>query len=254
MLANRIIAALDIDKGRVVKGVNFKDIKDAGDPLELAKRYEEEGVDELVFLDITASHEKRDILGELVEQVAEEIFVPFTVGGGIRSVEDIRETVKRGADKVFVNTAAVETPYLIEDAARLVGSANLVVAIDAKWEEELDGWRVYTHGGREPREWEVRDWAREMEKRGAGEILLTSMDTDGTKDGFDIPLTRAVTEAVDIPVIASGGAGETDHFLEVFQAGASAALAASIFHYGEYGIDELKTKLIERGANVRKAR
>ncbi|NJE04763.1 imidazole glycerol phosphate synthase subunit HisF [Thermococcus sp. M36] len=249
MLAKRIIAALDIKAGRVVKGIRFRDIRDAGDPIELAKRYESEGVDEIVFLDITASYEGRGILLELVERIAEEIYVPFTVGGGIRTVGEAREIIKRGADKVFINTAAVERPELVEEIARVVGTANLVVAIDAKWNGSF--WEVYTHGGRKPRGIDAVQWAREVEKLGAGEILLTSMDTDGTKEGFDVPLTRAVAEAVDIPVIASGGAGKPEHFYEAFKARAEAALAASIFHYGEYTVGELKEYLAERGIPVR---
>ncbi|MDK2914172.1 MAG: imidazole glycerol-phosphate synthase subunit HisF [Thermococcaceae archaeon] len=249
MLAKRIIAALDIRAGRVVKGIRFRNIRDAGDPVELAGRYESEGIDEIVFLDITASHEERGILLDLVEKVAEEIYVPFTVGGGIKSAEEAGEIIKRGADKVFVNTAAVERPELVREIAELVGSANLVVAIDAKWNGSF--WEVYTHGGRKPRGIDAVEWARKVEGLGAGEILLTSMDTDGTKEGFDIPLTRAVANAVDIPVIASGGAGRPEHFYEAFKAGAEAALAASIFHYGEYTVGQLKEFLAERGIPVR---
>ncbi len=249
MLAKRIIAALDIKEGRVVKGVNFQDIKDAGDPIELANRYEEENADEIVFLDITASNEKRQILKELAEDVAEELFIPFTVGGGVKTVEDVRGIVKSGADKVFMNTAAVENPSLIEKVSSVVGTSNLVIATDAKWNENF--WEIYTHGGRKARGIDVLDWAQQVEKLGAGEILLTSMDRDGTKEGFDIPLTRKVIETVDIPVIASGGAGEPEHFYEVFEAGASAALAASIFHYEEYSIQELKRYLSRRNIDVR---
>jgi len=249
MLARRIIAALDIKKGRVVKGIKFQNIRDAGDPIELAKRYEEEGIDEIVFLDITASYEKRRILLDLVKRVAEEIYVPFTVGGGIKSVEEIREIIKSGADKVFLNTAAVDNPGLVKQASKVVGSANLVIAIDAKWNGEF--WEVYTHGGRKARGIDAIEWAKEVERLGAGEILLTSMDTDGTQQGFDIPLTKAVVEAVDIPVIASGGAGSPEHFYEAFKIGASAALAASIFHYGKYTVRELKEYLTEKGIPVR---
>ncbi len=249
MLAKRIIAALDIREGRVVKGIKFQNIRDAGDPIELAKRYEEEGIDEIVFLDITASYEKRQILLDLVKRVAEEIYVPFTVGGGIKSVEEIREIIKSGADKVFLNTAAVENPGLISEAAEVVGSANLVIAIDAKWNGRY--WEVYTHGGRKPRGMDAVEWAREVERLGAGEILLTSMDTDGTQEGFDIPLTKAIVEAVDIPVIASGGAGSPEHFYEAFKIGASAALAASIFHYGKYTVRELKEYLARKGVPIR---
>ncbi len=249
MLAKRIIAALDIREGRVVKGIKFQNIRDAGDPIELAKRYEEEGIDEIVFLDITASYEKRQILLDLVKRIAEEIYVPFTVGGGIKSVEEIREIIKSGADKVFLNTAAVENPGLISEAAKIVGSANLVIAIDAKWNGRY--WEVYTHGGRKPRSMDAVEWAKEVERLGAGEILLTSMDTDGTQEGFDIPLTKAIVEAVDIPVIASGGAGSPEHFYEAFKIGASAALAASIFHYGKYTVRELKEYLARKGVPIR---
>jgi len=249
VLARRIIAALDIKDGRVVKGIKFKNIRDAGDPIELAKRYESEGIDEIVFLDITASYEKRKILLDLVERVAEEIYVPFTVGGGIRTVEEAREIIRRGADKIFINTAAVENPSLIKEIADLIGSANLVVAIDAKWNGKF--WEVYTHGGRKPRGMDAVEWAKRVEELGAGEILLTSMDTDGTKQGFDIPLTKAVVDAVNIPVIASGGAGKPEHFLEVFRIGSDAALAASIFHYGEYTVRELKMFLAKNGIPVR---
>ncbi len=249
MLAKRIIAALDIRDGRVVKGIRFRNIRDAGDPVELAKRYESEGIDEIVFLDITASYENRGILLELVERIAGEIYVPFTVGGGIRTAEEAREIVKRGADKVFINTAAVERPELVREIAEIVGTANLVVAIDARWNGSF--WEVYTHGGRKARGIDAVEWARKVEELGAGEILLTSMDTDGTKEGFDIPLTKAVAEAVEVPVIASGGAGKPEHFYEAFQAGAEAALAASIFHYGEYTVGELKRFLAERGIPVR---
>lgn len=249
MLAKRIIAALDIREGRVVKGIKFQNIRDAGDPIELAKRYEEEGIDEIVFLDITASYEKRQILLDLVKRIAEEIYVPFTVGGGIKSVEEIREIIKSGADKVFLNTAAVENPGLISEAAEVVGSANLVIAIDAKWNGRY--WEVYTHGGRKPRSMDAVEWAKEVERLGAGEILLTSMDTDGTQEGFDIPLTKAIVEAVDIPVIASGGAGSPEHFYEAFKIGASAALAASIFHYGKYTVRELKEYLARKGVPIR---
>ncbi len=249
MLAKRIIAALDIKNGRVVKGIRFRNIRDAGDPVELARRYESEGIDEVVFLDITASHERRGILLDLVRKIAGEIYVPFTVGGGIRTVEEAREIVKRGADKVFINTAAVENPEVVRKAASVVGSANLVVAIDAKWNGSY--WEVYTHGGRKARGMDAIEWARRVEELGAGEILLTSMDTDGTKGGFDIPLTKAVAEAVEVPVIASGGAGKPEHFYEAFEAGAEAALAASIFHYGEYTVGELKRFLVERGVPVR---
>ena len=249
MLAKRIVVALDIRGGKVVKGIRFENVRDVGDPVEFARRYEEEGADEIVFLDITASYEGRRTLVELAERVAAEVYVPFTVGGGIRSVEEIREIVRSGADKVFVNTAAVNRPELVREAAEVVGSANLVVAIDAKWNGRF--WEVYTHGGRRPRGLDAVEWAREVEKLGAGEILLTSMDTDGTQAGFDIPLTKAVVDAVDIPVVASGGAGCPEHFYEVFEIGASAALAASIFHYRKYTVRGLKEYLAGRGVDVR---
>ncbi|WP_456422627.1 imidazole glycerol phosphate synthase subunit HisF [Thermococcus sp.] len=249
MLAKRIIAALDIKAGRVVKGIRFQNIRDAGDPVELAKRYEREGIDEIVFLDITASYEGRKILLDLVERIAGEIYVPFTVGGGIRTVEEAGRIIKRGADKVFINTSAVDRPELVREIAETVGTANLVVAIDAKWNGYF--WEVYTHGGRKARGIDAVEWAKKVEALGAGEILLTSMDADGTKGGFDIPLTKAVAEAVDIPVIASGGAGKPEHFYEAFEAGAEAALAASIFHYGEYTVGELKEYLASRGIPVR---
>ena len=249
MLAKRIIAALDIKEGRVVKGIKFRNIRDAGNPVELAKRYEREGIDEIVFLDITASYEKRGILLNLVEKIAEEIYVPFTVGGGIKTLEEAKEIIKRGADKVFINTAAVNRPELVREIASVVGTANLVVAIDAKWNGSF--WEVYTHGGRKARGIDAVEWAKTVERLGAGEILLTSMDTDGTKEGFDIPLTKAVASAVDIPVIASGGAGKPEHFYEAFKAGAEAGLAASIFHYNEYTVGELKRFLAERGIPVR---
>ena len=249
MLAKRIIAALDVKKGRVVKGIKFKNISDAGDPIELAVRYEKEGIDELVFLDITASFEGRSILFELVKRVSENLSIPFTVGGGIRKVEEVVEIIKGGADKVFVNTRAVENPEFIRKTAETLGSANLVVAIDAKWNGNF--FEVYTHGGRNATGLDALKWARRVEKLGAGEILLTSMDTDGTKAGFDIPLTKAVVEVVNIPVIASGGAGEPEHFLKIFEVGASAALAASIFHYKEIAVKKLKEYLHVEGVNVR---
>lgn len=249
MLAKRIIAALDIREGRVVKGIKFKNIKDAGDPVQLAKRYEEEGIDEIVFLDITASQEKRKIFFNLVQQVASTIHVPFTVGGGIKSVEDMRELIRNGADKVFINTAAVENPDLIKNAAEVIGTSNLVVAVDAK--EENGKWNIYTHGGSDRKELDAVEWAKKIEELGAGEILLTSMDADGTQDGFDIPLTKEIVDNVNIPVISSGGAGEPDHFYEAFDINASAALAASIFHYEKFSVKELKKNLSRRGIHVR---
>lgn len=249
MLAKRIIAALDIKDGRVVKGVNFKDIRDAGDPVELAKRYEREGIDEIVFLDINASDENRQILLDIVEKVASNIYVPFTVGGGVKSVEGAKEIVKKGADKVFINTAAVEDPELVKDVSDMIGTANLVIAIDAKWNGEM--FEIYTHGGRRARGIDAVKWAQRVEDLGAGEILLTSMDADGTQDGYDIGLTEAVNEGVDIPVIASGGAGSKEHVYEVFKTGVSAALAASIFHYEKHDVEDLKNYLQERDINVR---
>ncbi|HDM70238.1 MAG TPA: imidazole glycerol phosphate synthase subunit HisF [Thermotogales bacterium] len=249
MLTKRIVVALDINKGRVVKGIKFKNIRDAGDPVELAKRYEVEGADELVFLDITASYERRRIVADLVRRIAKEIYIPFTVGGGIRSVDEMREIVKSGADKVFINTIAVERPDIINEAVDVVGSSNLVVAIDAKWNGKF--WEVYTHGGRKGTGLNLLKWAKEVEERGAGEILLTSMDTDGTKDGYDVEMTKAVVDTVSIPVIASGGAGKPEHFLEIFEIGADAALAASIFHYREYRVKDVKDFLRRRNVNVR---
>jgi cyclase len=240
MLSKRIIPCLDVDKGRVVKGINFVDLKDAGDPVEMGALYDAEGADELIFLDITASHERRDLVFEMAARVAEKVFIPFTVGGGIRSLEDIRRMVSTGADKVSLNTAAISDPGLVTEGAKAFGSQCIVVAIDAK--SRGDGrWEVFINGGRKPTGLDAVEWAREVEKRGAGEILLTSMDRDGTKDGYDVPLTRAICEAVRVPVIASGGAGNLEHLLEVIeQAGADAVLAASIFHYGEYSIAEAK--------------
>ncbi|MCD6254585.1 MAG: imidazole glycerol phosphate synthase subunit HisF [Thermotogae bacterium] len=250
MPAKRIVAALDINRGRVVKGIKFRNLRDAGDPIELAVKYEREGVDEIVFLDITASHERRPIILDLVKRVAENLHIPFTVGGGIRTPEEIVEIVKAGADKVFINTVAVENPEIIEKVASILGSANLVVAIDAKWNGEF--WEVYTHGGRRATGKDAVEWAMGAERLGAGEILLTSMDTDGTKKGFDLELTEAVVKAIKIPVIASGGAGSLEHFYQVFQVGAEAALAASIFHYGECSIRDLKEYLFRRNVDVRK--
>jgi len=249
MLARRIVVALDIKDGRVVKGIKFENLKDAGNPVELARCYESEGADEIVFLDITASFERRRTLLNLAKSIAKEIFIPFTVGGGIRSIEDIREIVKIGADKVFLNTAAVENPEIIKNAAKILGSSNLVIAIDAKWNGSY--WEVYTHGGKKPQGMNVMEWAKKVEKLGAGEILLTSMDTDGTGKGFDIRLVRRIVEVVNIPVIASGGGGTPEHFYQVFRAGADAALAASMFHYKRYTIKDVKKELARRGIPVR---
>ena len=250
MLTKRIIPCLDIKENRVVKGVKFLGLKDAGDPVEVARVYDEQGADELVFLDITASFEKRKTLVSLVEKIAKNIFMPFTVGGGIADTSDIRELLNAGAEKLSINTHAVKYPDLISDASRRFGSQCIVVAIDAKKENDI--WQVYINGGRTPAELDAIEWAKQAAGLGAGEILLTSMDYDGTKDGFDIELTRAVVNAVNIPVIASGGAGRLEHFYEVFtKAEADAALAASIFHYQEYLIRQVKEYLKERGVAVR---
>lgn len=251
MLAKRIIPCLDVDAGRVVKGVRFTELRDAGDPVELAALYDTEGADELVFLDITASAEGRPILEDVVRQTASQVFIPLTVGGGIRSVEDIRRMLRAGADKVAINTAAVERPSLVHEASRVFGSQCVVVAIDAK-RVGPDRWEVFTHGGRIPTGRDAVAWAQEAERLGAGEILLTSMDRDGTTEGYDLALTRAVARAVGIPVIASGGAGGPAHFVEVFTEGsADAALAASIFHYGQVRIREVKAALAAAGIPVR---
>lgn len=253
MLTKRIIPCLDVKNGRVVKGVRFISLRDAGDPVEVARAYEQQKADELVFLDITASHEGRRTFVDLVRRIAEHIFMPFTVGGGIGGIEDIRALLCAGADKVSINTAAVKNPRLITQAARRFGSQCIVVAIDAKRGEEGRGrWEVFTHGGRTATGWDAVAWARRAEKLGAGEILLTSMDFDGTKDGFDIELTRAVAERIRIPVVASGGAGKKEHFLQVFKKGkADAALAASIFHYGEYTVEDIKRYLRAQGIAAR---
>ncbi len=249
MLAKRIVAALDIKNGRVLKGIKFRNLRDAGDPVKLARRYEKEGVDEIVFLDISASNEKRDILIDLVKTIAQEVHVPFTVGGGLRDVKGIRKIIKSGADKVFINTAAVENPDLINEVSNTLGSSNLVIAIDAKWNG--DHWEVYTHGGQKGRKLDAVEWSKEVERLGAGEILLTSMDADGTQEGFDIPMLKTIVEAVNMPVIASGGAGKPEHFKEAFDVDASAALAASIFHYEKYSVKDLKEYLKESDINVR---
>ncbi|MFZ5803020.1 MAG: imidazole glycerol phosphate synthase subunit HisF [Candidatus Omnitrophota bacterium] len=251
MLAKRIIPCLDVHEGRVVKGVNFVRLRDAGDPVECARAYDKARADELVFLDITASHEKRNIMIRVVEQVAESVYIPFTVGGGIRSPDDVRELLKAGCDKVSINTSAVEDPDLINKASSKFGSQCIVLAIDAR--REKDGsWRVFTHGGRTPAEFEAVAWAREGERRGAGEILLTSMDRDGTKIGYDVDLLKRVSEAVTVPVIASGGAGTLEHFFEAFTTGkADACLAASLFHFGEIPIPEVKSYLREKGICIR---
>lgn len=252
MLAKRIIPCLDVEKGRVVKGTKFLDLKDAGDPVELAAFYDQAGADELVFLDITASSEYRNIMLDVVSQVAKKVFIPFTVGGGIRTIDDMRTILKAGADKVAVNTAAVKNPELIKEGAIHFGSQCIVVAIDARKSGE-NKWEVYTHGGRKPTGIDVLSWAHKAEELGAGEILLTSMDRDGTKEGYDLPLTRAVSEAVTIPVIASGGVGEKEHLYEGAALGnADGLLAASIFHFGQVTIAEVKEYLQEKGVIVRR--
>jgi len=252
MITKRIIPCLDVKDGRVVKGVQFVQLRDAGDPVELATFYDGEGADELVFLDISASHEGRKTMIEVVEKVAAQLAIPFTVGGGINSLEDMKRILRAGADKVSLNTAAVKNPQLINEGAAFFGSQCIVVAIDAKYDDDLGSWRVYTHGGRYATDWEVVEWAKEIVRRGAGEILLTSMDCDGGKNGFDLRLTRTVSEAVSVPVIASGGAGKAEHFVEAFSEGkADAALAASIFHYKETSVKEVKGYLKERGVNIR---
>ena len=253
MLAKRIIPCLDVDEGRVVKGINFVDIRDAGDPVEQAQTYDAAGADELVFLDITATHEDRDIMHDVVRQTADEVFIPLTVGGGLRSVDDMRAMLHAGADKVAINSAAVADPTLITRGAEAFGNQCIVVAIDAKQvQEDPPRWKVFVHGGRKETDWDVVDWAVEAASRGAGEILLTSMDRDGTKDGYDLPLLRAVTERVRIPVIASGGAGMLEHLEEgLVEGGASAVLAASIFHFGEYTVQEAKEYLQRAGLPIR---
>jgi cyclase len=254
MLAKRIIPCLDVNAGRVVKGVNFVGLRDAGDPVEVARRYDEQGADEIAFLDITASSDARDIILHVVEQVAEQVFIPLTVGGGVRSVEDVRRLLNAGADKVSINTAAVRDPGLVAGAAGRVGSQCIVVAIDAKRTAGEPGgsWEVFVHGGRTPTGLDAIDWARRAEALGAGEILLTSMDRDGTKNGFDIPLTRAIADAVGIPVIASGGVGTLEHLAQGVRDGhADAVLAASIFHYAEFTVREAKEYLRGCGIEVR---
>jgi len=253
MLAKRIIPCLDVKDGRVVKGVRFVDLRDAGDPVEIARRYDREEADELVFLDITASHERRDILIEVVRKTAEQVFMPLTVGGGVRTIEDIRALLLAGADKVSINTAAVADPDFVRRAAERFGSQCTVVAIDARSVPGAPGrWEVYTHGGRRPAGLDAVTWARRMEECGSGEILLTSMDRDGTRDGYDIPLTRAIADAVRIPVIASGGCGSAEHIRDVLDRGrADAALAASIFHYGTSPVGAVKDYLRKKGVQVR---
>ncbi len=254
MLAKRIIPCLDVHDGRVVKGVNFLNLRDAGDPVEIASRYEREGADELVFLDITASHEKREIILDVVKRTSEVIFMPLTVGGGIRTVDDIRTLLESGCDKVSINTAAVKDPEFVKQAALRFGSQCIVVNIDPKRIQKngKEFWDVHINGGRIPTGLQVVEWAKRIEELGAGEIVLTSMDADGTKDGFDIEITSAVADAVGIPVVASGGCGSPEHMYEAVTAGkADAALAASIFHYGEYTINETKQYLAKKGVTVR---
>jgi imidazole glycerol-phosphate synthase subunit HisF len=257
-LAKRIIPCLDVTNGRVVKGVNFVELRDAGDPVEIARRYNDQGADELTFLDITASSDDRDLILHIIEDVASQAFIPLTVGGGVRQIEDVRRLLNAGADKVSINTSAVLNPQLVADASGHYGAQCIVVAIDAKRVDSLNSpdsqprWEVFTHGGRKSTGLEVIAWAKKMQELGAGEILLTSMDRDGTKNGFDIPLTRAVSDAVDIPVIASGGVGNLDHLVDgILQGHADAVLAASIFHYGEYTIQQAKQRMAEHGIEVR---
>jgi cyclase len=254
-LAKRIIPCLDVDNGRVVKGVKFVDIRDAGDPVEVARRYDREGADEITFLDITATHDNRDTIVHVVEQVASEVFIPLTVGGGIRTLDDIRRMLNAGADKVGINSAAVSNPEFVREAALRFGSQCIVVAMDAKkvsQPNEADRWEIFTHGGRKATGIEAIGWAKKMVEYGAGEILLTSMDRDGTREGFDLPLTRAISEAVTVPVIASGGVGNLDHLAEgVIEGKADAVLAASIFHFAEYTIQQAKEHMASRGIEMR---
>jgi len=254
-LAKRIIPCLDVDNGRVVKGVKFVDIRDAGDPVEIARRYDREGADEITFLDITATHDNRDTIVHVVEQVAGEVFIPLTVGGGIRTLDDIRRMLNAGADKVGINSAAVSNPEFVREAAERFGSQCIVVAIDAKKTSlpgEPNRWEIFTHGGRKPTGIDAITWAKKMVDYGAGEILLTSMDRDGTREGFDLPLTRAISEAVTVPVIASGGVGNLDHLADgIIEGKADAVLAASIFHFAEYTIEQAKQHMALRGIEVR---
>jgi len=251
-LAKRVIPCLDVTAGRVVKGVNFVDLRDAGDPVEVAARYDREGADELAFLDITASSDERDILLDVIERVAGQVFIPLTVGGGVRRVEDVRRLLNAGADKVSINTAAVQNPDLVRAASDKVGNQCIVVAIDAKRRADGASWEVYTHGGRKPTGLDAVQWARRMAEAGAGEILLTSMDRDGTRDGFDLELTRAVSDAVGVPVIASGGVGTREHLAQgVLDGRADAVLAASVFHFGEFTVREAKEHMRLRGIEVR---
>jgi len=256
MLAKRIIPCLDVTNGRVVKGVNFLELKDAGDPVEIAKRYDDQGADELTFLDITASSDNRDLILHIIEDVASQVFIPLTVGGGVRSVDDVRRLLNAGADKVSINTSAIVNPQLVEDASKRYGSQCIVVAIDAKkvgFNENGDlKWEVFTHGGRNPTGLDALQWAKKMVRLGAGELLITSMDRDGTKMGFDIELNRAISDAVDVPIIASGGVGNLQHLVDgVLLGGADAVLAASIFHYGEFTVNQAKAYMAGHGIEVR---
>lgn len=252
MLTKRIIPCLDVKEGRVVKGIQFVELRDAGDPVELAKFYNEQGADELVFLDISASHEGRETMIDVVRKTASEVAIPFTVGGGIRTLDDMKRILRAGADKVSINTSAILNPQLIKEGSDFFGAQCIVVAIDARFSDEDNTWMVYTHGGRNKTEWTAVEWAKKAEALGAGEILLTSMNQDGEKTGFDLSLTKAVRDAVKVPVIASGGAGNKEHFREVLQdVDADAALAASIFHYKETSVAEVKAYLREKGVNVR---
>lgn len=254
-LAKRIIPCLDVTNGRVVKGVNFVELRDAGDPVEISRRYDEQGADELTFLDITASSDNRDLILHIIEDVASQVFIPLTVGGGVRQVDDIRRLLNAGADKVSINTSAVLNPQLVADASYHYGSQCIVVAIDAKKvssPEQAPRWEVFTHGGRQSTGIDAIEWAKKMQLLGAGEILLTSMDRDGTRNGFDIALTRAVSDAIDIPVIASGGVGNLDHLVEgILQGHADAVLAASIFHYGQFTVKQAKQYMAQHGIEVR---
>jgi imidazole glycerol-phosphate synthase subunit HisF len=244
MLLKRVIPCLDVDKGRVVKGTNFVNIRDAGDPVELAIRYQDEGADEIIFLDITASHEKRETIVELARRTADDVFIPFTIGGGVRSVEDAQAVLDAGADKVSVNSAAVQRPELIGELAEVFGAQCVVLAVDARKREEAPGWEVFVNGGRTPTGLDAIEWIRRGVELGAGEIMLTSMDRDGTEDGYDLALTRAASDAVDVPIIASGGAGQLDHLVDAVEdGGADAVLCASIFHYGQHSVREAKERM-----------
>jgi cyclase len=252
VLLKRVIPCLDVDKGRVVKGTNFVNIRDAGDPVELAIRYQDEGADEIVFLDITASHEKRETIVDLARRTADDVFIPFTIGGGVRSVEDAQAVLDAGSDKVSVNSAAVQRPELIGELAEVFGAQCVVLAVDARAREDADGWEVFVNGGRTAVGLDAVEWIKRGAELGAGEILLTSMDRDGTEDGYELALTRAASDAVDVPVIASGGAGNLDHLVDaVEQGGADAVLCASIFHYGQYTVREAKERMREAGIPVR---